>query len=225
MGLIKLINICKNYTSEAGEQQILKSVNLNVESGDFLAIMGPSGSGKSTLMNILGCLDKATSGEYIINGKNVQNFDKDALATLRNRDIGFVFQGFNLLPRMNLQDNVALPLVYAKMDKNQRALAAKESLKKVGLDGFESRFPSQISGGQQQRVAIARALVTKPSIILADEPTGNLDTKMTYEIMELFKQLNREEKITIILITHEPDVAAYAKHTVRVADGQIVKEC
>ncbi len=225
MGLIKLINICKSYNSEAGEQQILKNINLTVDSGDFLAIMGPSGSGKSTLMNILGCLDKATSGEYIINGKNVQNYDKDALATLRNKDIGFVFQGFNLLPRMNLQDNVALPLVYAKMDKNERIDAAKESLKKVGLDGFGERLPSQISGGQQQRVAIARALVTKPSIILADEPTGNLDTKMTYEIMQLFKQLNSEEKITIILITHEPDVAEYARHTVRVADGQIVKQC
>lgn len=222
MSLIKLINICKTYSTEAGEQQILKNVNLDIEAGDFIAIMGPSGSGKSTLMNIIGCLDKATTGEYIINSQNVQNLNKDGLATLRNKAIGFVFQGFNLLPRMNLLDNVSLPLVYSGINKISRQKAAKEALAKVGLAGFEARIPNQISGGQQQRVAIARALVTHPSILLADEPTGNLDTKMTREIMDLFKALNENDKITIILITHEPEVAGYAKRIAHVTDGQII---
>ena len=222
MSLIELKNICKNYHTDAGEVPTLKNINLAIENRDFVAIMGASGSGKSTMMNIVGCLDKASSGEYLIEGKNSQELSKDELATLRNKTIGFVFQGFNLLPRMDLLNNVALPLIYSGVSTYERFKAAESALDKVGLKEFKNRFPNQISGVQQQRVAIARALVTSPRIILADEPTGNLDTKMTKDIMELFTNLNKNDGITVILITHEPEVAHYAHKVVKIMDGQVV---
>lgn len=219
--VIKIVDLTKNYTTEAGEVCVLKGVDITIDSGDFVAIMGPSGSGKSTFMNILGCLDKSTSGKYFLNGNDTGIMGKDELASLRNSVIGFVFQGFNLLPRMNLIDNVALPLVYAGMDAKQRKERAKAVLKSVGLEAFGNYLPSHISGGQQQRVAIARALVNTPKLILADEPTGNLDTKTSEEIMQLFCELNEKENITIVLVTHEPDIAQYAKRLVNFVDGRI----
>ena len=191
--------------------------------GMDIAIMGPSGSGKSTFMNLLGCLDTPTIGDYFLTGANVAHMDKDALAILRNRTLGFVFQGFNLLPRMSLQDNVALPLVYAGADKETRRAAAREMLDKVGLGKYAESLPSRISGGQQQRVAIARALVNRPRLILADEPTGNLDSHTSEEIMRLFGELNAEG-ITVVLVTHEQDVAAHAKRQVKFLDGEIVSD-
>ena len=219
--VIEIKRLTKNYHTDAGEVAVLKGIDVSIKSGEFVAIMGPSGSGKSTFMNILGCLDKATSGEYILNGNDTKSLSKDALAGLRNRVIGFVFQGFNLLPRKTLLDNVALPLVYAGWDISRRHIKAKEMLKNVGLEAFGSYLPSHISGGQQQRVAIARALVNDPKLILADEPTGNLDTKTSQEIMQLFCDLNEKEGITIILVTHEPDIAAYAKRLINFVDGKI----
>lgn len=219
--VIKIVDLTKNYYTAAGEVSVLKGVDITIKSRDFVAIMGPSGSGKSTFMNILGCLDKVTSGQYFLNGNDTGQLSKDALASLRNRVIGFVFQGFNLLPRMNLIDNVALPLVYAGMDAHKRKERAKEVLKSVGLEAFGNSLPSQISGGQQQRVAIARALVNYPKLILADEPTGNLDTKTSQEIMQLFCELNEKENITIVLVTHESDIAQYAKRLVNFVDGRI----
>ncbi len=219
--VIEIKNLTKNYHTDAGEVKVLKGIDVCIGSGEFVAIMGPSGSGKSTFMNILGCLDKPTSGEYILNGHNTKNLNKDELATLRNRVIGFVFQGFNLLPRKTLLDNVALPLVYAGWDIARRHAKAKEMLKNVGLEAFSTYLPSHISGGQQQRVAIARALVNSPKLILADEPTGNLDTKTSQEIMQLFCDLNEKEGITIVLVTHEPDIAAYAKRLINFVDGNV----
>ena len=219
--VIEIKRLTKNYHTDAGEVAVLKGIDVSIRSGEFVAIMGPSGSGKSTFMNILGCLDKATSGEYILNGNDTKSLSKDALANLRNRVIGFVFQGFNLLPRKTLLDNVALPLVYAGWDISKRHIKAKEMLKNVGLEAFGSYLPSHISGGQQQRVAIARALVNDPKLILADEPTGNLDTKTSQEIMQLFCDLNEKEGITIVLVTHEPDIAAYAKRLINFVDGKI----
>ena len=219
--VIEIKRLTKNYHTDAGEVAVLKGIDVSIKSGEFVAIMGPSGSGKSTFMNILGCLDKATSGEYILNGNDTKSLSKDALANLRNRVIGFVFQGFNLLPRKSLLDNVALPLVYAGWDISKRHIKAKEMLKNVGLEAFGSYLPSHISGGQQQRVAIARALVNDPKLILADEPTGNLDTKTSQEIMQLFCDLNEKEGITIVLVTHEPDIAAYAKRLINFVDGKI----
>ncbi len=219
--VIEIKRLTKNYHTDAGEVAVLKGIDVSIKSGEFVAIMGPSGSGKSTFMNILGCLDKATSGEYILNGNDTKSLSKDALANLRNRVIGFVFQGFNLLPRKTLLDNVALPLVYAGWDISKRHIKAKEMLKNVGLEAFGSYLPSHISGGQQQRVAIARALVNDPKLILADEPTGNLDTKTSQEIMQLFCDLNEKEGITIVLVTHEPDIAAYAKRLINFVDGKI----
>ena len=219
--VIEIKRLTKNYHTDAGEVAVLKGIDVSIKSGEFVAIMGPSGSGKSTFMNILGCLDKATSGEYILNGNDTKSLSKDALANLRNRVIGFVFQGFNLLPRKTVLDNVALPLVYAGWDISKRHIKAKEMLKNVGLEAFGSYLPSHISGGQQQRVAIARALVNDPKLILADEPTGNLDTKTSQEIMQLFCDLNEKEGITIVLVTHEPDIAAYAKRLINFVDGKI----
>lgn len=219
--VIEIKNLSKNYHTDAGEVPVLKGINVAIGSGEFVAIMGPSGSGKSTFMNILGCLDKATGGEYILNGSDTKSLTKDELAALRNRVIGFVFQGFNLLPRKTLIDNVALPLVYAGWETSERRQKAKEVLKSVGLEAFGNYFPSHISGGQQQRVAIARALVNAPKLILADEPTGNLDTKTSQEIMQLFCDLNEKEGITIVLVTHEPDVAMYAKRLINFVDGKI----
>jgi len=222
--VIRVVGLGKAYETAAGLFPALKEVDLSIVPGEFVAIMGPSGSGKSTFMNLLGCLDTPTSGDYFLTGQNVARMAKDDLAVLRNRTIGFVFQGFNLLPRMSLEDNVALPLVYSAVGKAERRVAARALLEKVGLGQYATSLPSRISGGQQQRVAIARALVNKPRLILADEPTGNLDSRTSEEIMTVFEALNREG-ITIVLVTHEPDVAAHAKRQVRFLDGRIVSDC
>jgi putative ABC transport system ATP-binding protein len=221
--VIRVAELGKSYQTAAGLFPALRGVNLAIHPGEYLAIMGPSGSGKSTFMNLLGCLDTPTAGDYFLAGKNVAQMDTDALAILRNRTLGFVFQGFNLLPRMTLEDNVALPLVYAGMDKAARRCVARELLAKVGLGQYADSLPNRISGGQQQRVAIARALVNKPQLILADEPTGNLDSQTSEEIMRLFAELNGEG-ITIVLVTHESDIAAHAKRQVRFRDGVIVSD-
>ncbi len=221
--VIRVVGLGKSYATAAGLFPALKGVDLEIQAGEYLAIMGPSGSGKSTFMNLLGCLDTPSTGDYYLTGQNVAHLDKDALAGLRNRTLGFVFQGFNLLPRMSLQDNVALPLVYAGFAKDSRRARARELLTKVGLGNYAESLPSRISGGQQQRVAIARALVNQPRLILADEPTGNLDSHTSEEIMRLFGELNAEG-ITIVLVTHEADVAAHAKRQVRFHDGEIVSD-
>jgi len=221
--VIEVRQLYKDYQTAAGAFPVLKDVNLVVKRGDYLAIMGPSGSGKSTFMNILGCLDKPSAGEYFLDGHAVAELDGNALAGLRNKTIGFVFQGFNLLARSSLLDNVALPLVYSGVDKQTRHEKAAQVLVKVGLGNYLNSRPSQISGGQQQRVAIARALVNSPSLILADEPTGNLDSKTSEEIMELFDSLNREG-ISIVLVTHETDIAEHASRQVRFLDGKIVQD-
>ncbi|MDR2637731.1 MAG: ABC transporter ATP-binding protein [Zoogloeaceae bacterium] len=221
--VIDIRHLYKDYATPLGPFPVLKDVNLTVHAGEFVAIMGPSGSGKSTFMNILGCLDHPTSGDYILNGQDIAALDKDATAHLRGRTLGFVFQGFNLLPRMNLEDNVALPLVYFDIPKAERRERARVQLAKVGLERYAASLPNRISGGQQQRVAIARALVNHPRLILADEPTGNLDSHTSEEIMQLFTSLNREG-ITIILVTHEPDIALHAGRQVRFLDGCIVQD-
>ena len=221
--VIRVAGLGKSYETAAGLFPALRGVDLEIRPGEFIAIMGPSGSGKSTFMNLLGCLDTPSSGDYFLAGRNVAHMDKDALAILRNRTLGFVFQGFNLLPRMSLQDNVALPLVYSGVDKESRRAAAREMLDKVGLGKYAESLPNRISGGQQQRVAIARALVNKPRLLLADEPTGNLDSHTSEEIMALFGELNREG-ITVVLVTHEPDIAAHARRQVRFLDGQLVSD-
>ena len=221
--VIRVAGLGKSYETAAGLFPALKGVDLEVRPGEFIAIMGPSGSGKSTFMNLLGCLDTPTVGDYFLAGKNVAQMDRDALALLRNRTLGFVFQGFNLLPRMSLQDNVALPLVYAGVDRETRRERARALLAKVGLGQYAESLPNRISGGQQQRVAIARALVNRPRLILADEPTGNLDSHTSEEIMRLFGDLN-DEGFTIVLVTHEPDIAAHCKRQVRFLDGQIVSD-
>ncbi len=214
----------KNYETAAGLVPALVDVDLRVEESEFVAIMGPSGSGKSTFMNILGCLDIPSSGTYVLNGTDVGTLDKDKQADLRNQVIGFVFQGFNLLSRATLTDNVSLPLVYANVGRAERERRALEMLAKVGLEKYGESFPNQISGGQQQRVAIARALVNHPRLILADEPTGNLDTHTSQEIMNLFTQLNVEDGITIVLVTHESDIAAFTRRLVRFRDGRVVHD-
>lgn len=220
--VIRIEHLFKEYVTDAGAVPVLKDVGFTVMPGEFLAIMGPSGSGKSTFMNILGCLDVPTSGSYLLNGRDVGTQSADELAHLRNQVIGFVFQGFNLLPRASLADNVALPLIYRGVNRAERLASAFEMLEKVGLSAHRNYRPNQISGGQQQRVAIARALVNRPKLLLADEPTGNLDTHTSQEIMALFTELNEQEGITIVLITHEQDIAACAKRLVRLADGCIV---
>lgn len=221
--VIEIKDVCKTYFMGGGmKQDVLKNVNMSVEEGEFVAIMGPSGAGKSTFMNVLGCLDRPTSGTYTLGGKEVSAMNDNEQAYIRNRMIGFVFQGFNLLMRRTLTDNVSLPLIYANdTTKEERVKRAVEKLELVGLKGFTDRFPNQISGGMQQRVAIARALVNNPEMILADEPTGNLDSKTSDEIMLFLQQLNREQGITIVLVTHEPDIAQYARRLVRIVDGQI----
>lgn len=221
--VIEVHGIYKEYETAAGPFPVLKDVNLTIAAGDYVAIMGPSGSGKSTFMNILGCLDNPTSGTYLLAGQQVAHLSSNALASMRGRTIGFVFQGFNLLSRASLLDNVALPLVYAGVDKTTRHARAKVLLEKVGLGQYLHSHPNQISGGQQQRVAIARALVNQPRLLLADEPTGNLDSKTSEEIMALFDQLNREG-ITVVLVTHETDIAEHAKRQVRFLDGRIVQD-
>jgi putative ABC transport system ATP-binding protein len=213
--------VVKDYESAAGTTRVLNGVNLVVRAGEFVTIMGPSGSGKSTLMNILGCLDVPTSGSYRLVGLDTALLDQDALARLRNRSIGFVFQGFNLLARATLEENVALPLVYARVDLRTRRVRAREQLDRVGLGDLADAYPNKISGGQQQRAAIARALVTQPQILLADEPTGNLDTHTSGEVMRLFAELNRENNITIILVTHEAGIAAWARRLIVLRDGSV----
>jgi putative ABC transport system ATP-binding protein len=220
--VIRIEHLYKEYVTDAGPVPVLKDVSVSVMPGEFVAIMGPSGSGKSTFMNILGCLDVATSGSFLLNGRDVNKQSRDELALLRNQVIGFVFQGFNLLPRASLEDNVALPLIYRGTPRTERMAHANEMLEKVGLGQYRRSRPNQISGGQQQRVAIARALVNQPKLLLADEPTGNLDTHTSQEIMALFSELNQRDGITIVLITHEPDIATYANRLVRLSDGCIV---
>ncbi len=221
--VIRVVGLGKSYATAAGEFPALKTVDLRIDTGEFVAIMGPSGSGKSTFMNLLGCLDTPSRGDYLLVGRNVAQLDKDELARLRNRTIGFVFQGFNLLPRMTLADNVALPLVYTGTARDERRALARQQLAHVGLADYADSLPSRISGGQQQRVAIARALINSPPLILADEPTGNLDSQTSEEIMALFTELNRQG-ITIVLVTHENDIAAHAQRQVRFRDGLLISD-
>ncbi len=221
--VIEITGLYKDYDTPAGVFPVLKDVNLTIEAGDYVAIMGPSGSGKSTFMNILGCLDRPTQGEYKLNNQSVKSLNNNQLAALRNRTIGFVFQGFNLLARSSLVDNVALPLVYAKDQKELRTKIAKNILERMGLGQYFESRPNQISGGQQQRVAIARALVNQPRIILADEPTGNLDSKTSDEIMKIFDELNQIGN-TIIIVTHENAIADHARRQIRFLDGKIVED-
>ncbi|KAF4515810.1 hypothetical protein B566_EDAN000045 [Ephemera danica] len=224
VSLIRCEDVWKVYRLGDVEVQALRGLNLTIEQGEFVAIMGSSGSGKSTLMNLLGCLDQPTSGRYWLNGVNVAALRADELADIRNRQIGFVFQSFNLIPRTSALENAQLPLFYRGLPlRDQRVLAAA-ALERVGLKGREQHYPTQLSGGQQQRVAIARALVTTPSLLLADEPTGNLDTESSREIMTILDRLNKDEGITIILVTHEPDIAAYAAREVVIKDGQVLTD-
>ncbi len=219
--LIALTDIRKSYFNGDMETPVLHGVNVTIQHGEFVAIMGQSGSGKSTLMNILGCLDTPTKGSYVLNGREVEKLSDNELASVRNETIGFVFQGFNLLKRMPLIDNVALPLLYAGVSMADARKRAAAKLQQTGLGEFLKRLPNQISGGQQQRVAISRALVCEPALILADEPTGNLDTATSSEIMNLFTRLNEEQGMSILIVTHEPDVAKYAKRLVRLKDGYV----
>lgn len=218
--IIEIKGITRNFSLGSEVVYVLKGIDLSIAQGDYVALMGPSGSGKSTLMNLLGCLDTPTSGNYILNGKDVSQMSDDELAGIRNKEIGFVFQTFNLLPRTTALDNVALPMVYAGFNKSDRHKRASEVLGQVGLGDRMDHHPNQLSGGQRQRVAVARALVNNPSIILADEPTGNLDTKTSVEIMQLFDAIHANGN-TVILVTHEEDIAAHAHRIIRLRDGVI----
>ncbi|MDP2689161.1 MAG: ABC transporter ATP-binding protein [Deltaproteobacteria bacterium] len=224
MTLIETRSITKIYRLGDVDVPALRDVSFSAVKGEFVSIMGASGSGKSTFMNILGCLDRPTGGSYILDGSDVSSLSRDELAGIRNKKIGFVFQGFNLLSRSSALENVELPMLYDGLPSKERKERAMEALGKVGLAGREGHHPNQLSGGQQQRVAIARALVNNAPIIMADEPTGNLDTKTSREIMELLASLNRASDITVILVTHEPDIAAYGKRAVRFLDGKIVSD-
>ena len=223
MAILTLTDICKDYAQGKEPVHALKNINMTVDQGDYIAIMGPSGSGKTTLMNIIGCLDVPTSGQYVLDGKDLKDLSDDALADIRNQRIGFVFQSFHLLPKMDALDNVALPLLYAGVPLKERRERAAEALKAVGLEDRIHFFPNQMSGGQCQRVAIARAMVSKPAMLLADEPTGALDTKSGNQIMEIFRQLS-DEGMTIIMITHEPSIAQCANRTYRILDGELFTE-
>ncbi|MCD8553788.1 ABC transporter ATP-binding protein [Seleniivibrio sp.] len=220
--LIQLKGVTKVYGMGQSEMHALRGIDLTIESGDFVAVMGPSGSGKSTCMNILGCLDTPTAGSYKFGGLEVRGLERDQLARLRRNYIGFVFQGFNLLSRTSALENVELPLLYRGVSSAHRKEAAKRALNLVGLTGWEKHNPNELSGGQQQRVAIARAIVTEPSVLFADEPTGNLDSARSIEIMELLTRLNQEKGITVVMVTHEPDMAEYAKRSVHFKDGLVV---
>lgn len=222
--LIRLENISRIYKVGETEVRALKSISYHVRHNDMVAIMGPSGSGKSTLMNILGCLDKPSSGQYLLEGQEVSTLDKNRLAGIRNKKIGFVFQNFNLLARTTALENTELPLLYSDIPSKKVKEMAMESLAQVGLAGRELHKTNQLSGGEQQRVAVARALVNNPSLLLADEPTGNLDTKTGNEIMDIFTRLNREKQLTIILVTHDPEIAEYASRKLYLRDGIIVKQ-
>jgi putative ABC transport system ATP-binding protein len=222
--LIQTQELVKVYHFGEVEVHALRGVSLSIEKGEFVAIMGPSGSGKSTFMNILGFLDQPTRGQYLLEGINGEHLSRDELAEIRNRKIGFVFQGFNLLARTSAVENVELPMIYARTSAHQRKENARRALAEVGLEGRGHHHPSQLSGGEQQRVAIARALVNQPSIILADEPTGNLDSKTSAEIMAIFQRLNRDLGITILMITHEPDIALFAKRNIHFRDGAVVDD-
>jgi putative ABC transport system ATP-binding protein len=223
LALIEIRDLTKVYVMGAEEVRALNGVSLDIEKREFIAIMGPSGSGKSTLMNLIGCLDTATSGSYILNQREVSKLDDDELAAIRNREIGFVFQTFNLLPRTTALENVELPLVYAGIAPKERRKQAAEALASVGLGDRMKHRPNELSGGQRQRVAIARALVNKPSILLADEPTGNLDTKTGVEIMALIEVLNQRGN-TVIVVTHEEDIARHARRVVKLIDGKVVSD-
>lgn len=218
--VISLRNIVRNFRLGSETIQVLKSIDLDVARGEYVALMGPSGSGKSTLMNLLGCLDTPTSGEYSLNGRQVAQLDDNELAEIRNKEIGFIFQTFNLLPRSTALDNVILPLIYAGKNRGDREVAAKHALEQVGLTDRMMHKPNELSGGQRQRVAIARALVNNPSILLADEPTGNLDTKTSIEIMGLLHEIHQKGN-TIIIVTHEEDIAQHAHRIIRLRDGKI----
>jgi len=219
--ILQLINVGKAYQSDSNSIEVLKNINFQINQGDFIAIMGPSGSGKSTLMNIAGCLDTPTSGKVIFEGKDVSKLSEAELAQIRNKKIGFVFQSFNLIPRTTALDNAQLPLVYAGFNQEKRNQITKEKLKKFGLGERIYHFPNQLSGGEQQRVAIVRALVNNPAIVLADEPTGNLDSKTGKEILEIFTQLNKQGN-TVVLVTHDHDIAKKAKKIIKIYDGKIV---
>ncbi|MBK5913477.1 ABC transporter ATP-binding protein [Rhodocyclus purpureus] len=219
--LIELRGITKTYGQGPAAFQALRGIDLSIAAGEFVAVMGPSGSGKSTVMNIVGCLDTPTTGEYLFRGIHVEKLQRNQRALLRRHSLGFVFQGFNLLARTSAQENVELPLLYRGEEAAARHAAARAALAQVGLAGWESHTPAELSGGQQQRVAIARAIVTRPLVLLADEPTGNLDSRRGHEIMDLLVQLNREQGITVVMVTHEADMAAYASRCVHFVDGLV----
>ena len=223
MALIDLKDICKIYQMGSTQINALDGLDCTIDKGEYVALMGPSGSGKSTLMNVIGCLDSPSSGTYLLNGTNVSTMTDDDLATVRNVEIGFVFQSFNLLPRTSALENVALPLVYAGVAKKERLERAQVVLEKVGLGDRGDHKPNELSGGQRQRVAIARALINNPSIVLADEPTGNLDSKSSLEIMALFEEIHAEGN-TVVMVTHEEDIAKYAKRTIRMIDGKMANQ-
>ena len=222
--LIELREVCKVYGTGQAKMQALAGVNLTINRGDFVAVMGPSGSGKSTCMNVLGCLDTPTSGQYLFDGIDVSKLSRDQLALLRRNYLGFIFQGFNLLNRTSALENVELPLIYRGLPAGVRRERALSALNVVGLSGWAHHTPGELSGGQQQRVAIARAIVTQPAVLLADEPTGNLDSSRSREIMELLSSFNRELDITVVMVTHEPDMAAFAKRQIHFLDGQVVRD-
>ncbi|MFA6941048.1 MAG: ABC transporter ATP-binding protein [Clostridiaceae bacterium] len=221
--VIDIKDVFKTYDTGKIKFTALQGINLNIEKGEFTSIMGPSGSGKSTLMNILGCLDRMTRGKYFLNGQDVSTLNDKELALIRNKEIGFVFQAFNLLPRLNILENVELPMIYAGIPLKTRIQSAKSALDKVGLSEWLKHKPNEISGGQKQRVAIARAIVNNPAVIMADEPTGNLDTKSSVDIMRIFQNLNKEGK-TIIMVTHEADIAKHSKRIVTFKDGEILQD-
>lgn len=222
--LIAFRDVTRTYGKGEAEVRALAGVSLTIDAGEFVAIMGPSGSGKSTAMNIIGCLDRPSTGEYLFQGIPLQGLDNDRRALLRRHALGFVFQGFNLLPRQSALENVELPLIYKGLPRADCVAAAREALRKVGLEGREGHDPSQLSGGQQQRVAIARALAGGPSVILADEPTGNLDSARSHEIMRLLQELNQNDGITVVMVTHEEDIAAYAKRLLVFTDGKLTRD-